>query len=358
MTQINTNLITQTIGLDVGDRRSVAIILSPDGEVLEELKIPTTKAGLRSAFGARKPSRTALEVGTHSAWIEQELKGMGHEVFVANPRKVRLIGHSGRKSDRIDAEVLARLARLDPELLAPIRHRKPDARRDLLMMRARDCVIASRTRLINHCRAEVKTFGERLPTTSAAAFARKARAFVAKDLRPMLWPMLDQIQSLTDQVRYFDREIKRLCEEEYAETARLTQVQGVGPITALCFVLTLEDPSHFRNGRSVGAYLGMTPRQHESGDSSPELHITKAGDRTLRRLLVSCAQYILGPFGEESDLRDWGLRLAARGGKNAKKRAVVATARKLSAILYALWNQPTAFEPRRNGPGCRSTEAA
>ena len=358
MTQVSTNLISQTIGLDVGDRRSVAIVLSPAGEVLEELKISSTKAGLHSAFGSRKRSRIALEVGTHSAWMEELLQEMGHEVFVANPRKVRLIGHSGRKSDRIDAEALARLARLDPKLLAPIRHRKPDARRDLLMMRARDCVIESRTRLINHCRTEVKTFGERLPSTSAAAFAKKVRAHVPEALRPMLWPMLDQVQSLTDQVRRYDREIERLCVEEYPETARLTQVRGVGPITALCFVLTLEDPSHFKNGRSVGAYLGMTPRQHESGDSSPELRITKAGDRTLRRLLVSCAQYILGPFGEDSDLREWGLSLAARGGKNAKKRAVVATARKLSSILYALWNQPVAYEPRRSGPGNGSTEAA
>lgn len=353
-----TNLVSQTIGLDLGDKRSVAVVLAPSGEVLEELKLQTTRASLDSAFGARPACRIALEVGTHSAWIAEQLTSYGHEVLVANPRKVHLIGRSRCKSDRNDAESLARLARMDPRLLFPIQHRKPHARRHLLLLRARDAVVASRTRLINHCRTQIKTFGERIPSFSSPAFAKKARDYVPEELRPMLFPMLDQIQSLSDQVCKYDKDVQRFCEEEYPETARLLQVQGVGPLTALCFVLTLEDPKRFKNGRGVAAYLGLTPRLHESGDSSPELRITKAGDRTLRRLLVSCSQYMLGPFGADTDLRAWGLQLAERGGKNAKKRAVVATARKLASILYALWKTPMAFEPRKAGLTKESTEAA
>jgi transposase len=158
----------------------------------------------------------------------------------------------------------------------------------------------------------------------------------------------------------FDREMRRMSTKVYPETALLNQVGGVGPITALRYVLTIEDPRRIERSRNVGAYLGLRPRQRQSGQRDPELRITKAGDRELRRLLVQCAQYILGPFGQDSDLRRWGLKLAGRGAATAKKKAVIAVARKLAVLLHRLWLTGEVYEPLRNSHrrGAATTHAA
>lgn len=355
MSKRSTQVGLQTIGLDVGDRKSVGVVLDGSGEVVEEFSVPSTQLGLGRGFGHRERCRVALEVGTHSPWMERRLQEMGHEVLVANARKVALISRGGKKTDRVDAETLARLARLDPRLLSPIRHRSPEARRDLMVIRARDALVAARTQLVNHVRYQVKVSGERLPACSTEAFAAKAGPRIPVELRDALLPVVEQIESLTSQIRACDRQVIALCRERYPETARLQQVAGVGPLTALCFVLTLEDPSRFERGRDVGAYLGLAPRKHESGSHAPELRISKAGDATLRRLLVSAAHYVLGPFGPDTALRRWGAELGRRGRKNAKKRAVVAVARKLSVLLLSLWRSGQTYEPLR---GVRAELAA
>jgi len=160
-------------------------------------------------------------------------------------------------------------------------------------------------------------------------------------------PMLGMIETLSSEIRAADRRIEQLANERYPETKRLRQIAGVGPITSLCFVLTLEDPSRFPNSRSVGGHLGMCPRRRDSGGHSPQLRINKGGDSMLRRLLVNSAHYILGPFGPDRDLRIWGFNLAERGGKNAKKRAVVAVARRLACMLHSIWLNDTEYEPLR-----------
>lgn len=157
--------------------------------------------------------------------------------------------------------------------------------------------------------------------------------------------MLEMIQRLTQEIRRMDREIERLCRERYPEIERLRQVKGVGPITASCFVLTLEDPDRFETSRAVGAYLGLRPRLRNSGEHEPQLRITKGGDVLLRRLLVSGGHYILGPFGPDTDLRGCGLRLCERGGKAAKKRGTVAVARKLAVLLHRLWVTGERYQP-------------
>jgi transposase len=262
---------------------------------------------------------------------------LGHEAVVANPRRVRLIAANDSKCDRLDAELLARLGRLDPNLLAPIVHRGLQAQRDLVLLRARDGLVRARTQLINQVRGFAKSLGTRLAKSSAPAFAKRTRAAVDPDLFPGLETLLGMIEQLTPEIRRLDREVERQCDERYPETQRLRQVTGVGALTALAFVLTVEDPERFARSRSVGAYLGLRPRQRDSGEQRPQLRITKAGDAMLRRLLVSSAHYILGPFGPDTDLRRFGLRLAARGGRSAKKRAVVAVARKLAVLLHRLW---------------------
>jgi len=163
----------------------------------------------------------------------------------------------------------------------------------------------------------------------------------------VLLPLVIQVETLTESIATYDKKIEDLGSTKYDQTKLLRQVKGVGPITALAYVLTLEDPERFRKSRDVGPYLGLIPKQEDSGDSQPQLGISKAGDRMLRRLLVGSAHYVLGPFGPDTDLRRYGLRLCERGGKNAKKRAVVAVARKLAVPLHRLWRSGEVYEPLR-----------
>lgn len=332
------------IGLDVGDMYSHYCIVGEDGTVRDEGRVRTTPDALRERFAPVEPSRIALEVGTHSPWISRLLRSCGHEVYVANAARLRLIHSSPRKNDRADAEALARLARLDPMLLAPIRHRGEGAQNDLARLRARAALVGVRTKLVNHVRGASKAVGGRLPRSSTANFPAKVTGAVPPELLPALSPLLSTIASLSAEIRRGDREIEKLASQRYPETALLTQVPGVGPITALYYVLTLEDPSRFRCSRSVAFYLGLTPRQTQSGEQDPERRIHKAGDRALRHLLVQCSHWILGPFGPDTDLRRWGLALASRGRKNAKKRAVVAVARKLAVLLHRLWTTGEVYE--------------
>lgn len=347
MTQGITRMQGLTIGIDLGDRYSHYCVLDKNGNVLEEGRLSTTPKGFQHRFGCVDPCRIALEVGTHSPWVNQLLQEAGHEVLVANARKLRLIYQADNKHDRLDAEQLARVARMDPRLLSPIDHRSRRCRVDLAVLRSRDGLVSARTRLINHVRGCLKSFGIRVRKCSTRYFERLALAYVPKELRPALVPVLRTIHELNVKIRAYEKRSAKITRQRYPETQVMRQVTGVGPITALSFALTLEDPRRFKSSRSVGAFLGLRPRKRQSGSTDPELRITKAGDRDLRRLLVQSAQYILGPFGTDSDLRRWGLALAARGGKNAKKRAIVATARKLAVLLHRLWMTGEVYELRR-----------
>jgi transposase len=333
------------VGLDLGDRRSDLVVVGDQGELVEESRVPTTPTALERKFSALPHSRIALEVGPHSRWASQLLGRLGHEVLVANARKVRAIYANPRKGDRSDAQTLARLARLDPALLSPIRHRSAQAQADLAILRSRDALVRSRTLLINHVRGTVKSCGVRLPSCSAECFPSRATTGLPESLAPTLLPLLETIAGLTRQIRTYDRQIEGLCRSRYPETQGLREIGGVGALTALGYVLTLEDPSRFAKSRHVGPALGLVPRRDQSGSHDPQLRITKTGDAFLRRLLVGSAQYILGPFGADCDLRRWGLVLAERGGKNAKKRAVVAVARKLAILMHRLWKTGEAYDP-------------
>ncbi len=336
---------TKYVGIDLGDKTSLIHVRNEAGEFVEETRIPTTAAGLEREFGQRKSMRIAIEVGGHSRWVSRLLRRYGHEVVVADARKLRLIYENPRKSDRVDAEYLAKLLRADASLLSPVLHRGEEAQQHLAILRSRDNLVQARTQLVNHARGMVKSFGSRLPSCSTKSFARKVRPELPESLRPALEPILDCIQEMSEHIQRYDREIEHLCQQEYPETANMRQIKGVGALTALAYVLTLEDAKRFRKSREVGPYLGLVPRRNQSGDADPEGRITKTGDKYLRCLLVGCAQYILGPFGEESHLRTWGLVMAERGGKRAKKRAVVAVARKLAVLLHKLWISGEDYHP-------------
>lgn len=336
-----------TVGLDLGDRFSSACVLDTgSGELLAEWSLRTTRAGLARRFQGVPAMRIALEVGTHSPWASRLLTSWGHEVLIANPRRVRLISHSRRKSDRFDGETLARLARLDPKLLAPVRHRDAASQADLAVLRARAALVRSRTLLVNHLRGAVKSAGGLLPACSADSLVRQAEGAVPESLRPALAPVLGVLAQLSEQIRAYESQLEALA-RHHGDSAPLRQIAGVGTLTSLAFVLTLEDPGRFSDSRTVGAYLGLTPGSRQSGERNPQLGISKHGDPFLRQLLVQSAHYILGPFGPDCHLRRHGLRIAARGGKAAKKRAAVAVARKLAVLMHRLWLNQQGYEPLR-----------
>ena len=337
-----------TIGIDLGDKYSQLCILdNVSRAVLEESRVPTTKAGIERYFARRSPSRVVMEVGTHSGWISRRLSELGHDVVVADPRRVRALAAGDDKDDELDAEFLARIGCVDVALLKPIQHRSEQTQVALAMLRARDKLVQARVKLINSVRGLVKTAGSRLPSCASERF-HKLEEQIPSALTEALQPLMASISTITQEVRRYDRLIAQRAESDYPQTAQLQQVAGVGPVTSLAYVLVLENAARFAKSRAVGAYLGLCPRRWKSGESDPELRISKRGDALLRRLLVNSAHYILGAFGPDSDLRRWGLAYAGRGGKNAKKRAVVAVARKLAVLLHHLWTTGQTYEPLRH----------
>jgi transposase len=338
-----------TAGLDLGDKYSHLCLLDTEsGEIIEESRLRSTPEAFRRHFDSERPMHIAIEAGTHSPWVSRLLEECGHEVLVANARKVRLIYGQGRKNDRLDAQNLARLARLDPKLLAPLKHRGETSQAHLAIIRSREALIQARAKLINHVRGTTKSFGSRLPKCSSPTFHKKVNAHVPEPLRPAIEPLLKTIASMTQSIQEYDRELEVLAEESYPETKLLKRVHGIGTLTALTFVLTLEDPSRFETSRAVGAYLGLVPSKDQSGERDPQKRISKQGNGLLRRLLVGSAQRILGPFGKDCDLRRHGLKICERGGKDAKKRAAVGVARKLSVLLHRLWVSGEVYEPLYN----------
>jgi len=337
-----------TIGLDLGDRTSWYCVLDESGTVVLEQKLSTTAKALREAFGGMPRSRIALETGMHSPWVSRALSELGHEVIVAHARNVRLIGESRKKDDRLDAQTLARLARIDPQLLCPVKHRSAKAQADLTVIRARAGLVRARTALVNTARGLAKSYGERLRGCNVRNMNPEKAEGLSPELQRALQPLLAAIESLSERIREYNERIEQLARESYPQVALLKQVKGVGTLIGLTFLLTLEDPHRFRKSRDVGCYLGLQPGRRNSGQSEPQMHISKEGDPYLRTLLVQGAQHILGPLGVDCDLRRWGLRLAERGGKSGKKRAIVAVARKLAVLLHHLWVSGEAYEPLHN----------
>jgi transposase len=336
----------QTMGVDLGDRFSQVCVLDGSGATLYEGRVSTSPAHVESFFKSLPRMRVAMEAGTHSRWVGRIVAACGHEVIVANPRKVRLIGHNQRKSDRADALRLAQLARTNPDWLGPIQHRGEQAQQDLAVVRSRDALVQSRTLLVNRVRGTLKSFAVRPLKCSTESFAKKIAPTIPDALKPSLLPLLELLFELNVRIARLEHEIERIAQERYPVVDHLGEIKGVGPITALTYVLTIEDPRRFTNSRDVAAFLGIVPRQRQSGERDPQLHITKTGDTLARRLLVGAAHYILGPFGPDCDLRRCGLALAARGGVAGKKRALVAVARKLAVVLHRLWVTGEVYDPQ------------
>lgn len=345
------NEYSMTTGLDLGDKYSVWVTVDAAGEKIGSGKVRTNKESLCKMLEGQAKRLVVLEAGAHSPWVSETVASLGHEVVVADPRRLPLISQSDRKNDRNDAEWLARLGRADVKLLAPVTHRGGQAQMDLAVLKARDGLVKARTQIVNQVRSLIKLTGERAPKSSPEAFADKVRPLVPAGLRAAVTGLLDVLDELNEQIARYDEQIEWLGKKRYPATDLIREIKGVGPITSLAFVLVLEDPKRFAKSREVGPYLGLTRREDASGESDPSLGITKAGNGYLRRLLVQSAQYILGHHGPDCDLRRWGLKLAgpvdAKGkhNKRQKKRAVVATARKLAVLLHHLWVNGVVYDP-------------
>jgi transposase len=337
--------VEMTIGIDLGDIWSHYCTLNEAGEVVDRGRFRTNPKGLEKWFSDLPSARIAMEAGTHSIWISEQLQELGHEVIVANVSELRAISHSDRKSDHADAEKLARYARLDPKILRPIAHRTVEQQEALTLIRARDLIVRLRTAAVNAVRGLMKPCGYRLPASSTRCFAKRSLGVMPPGLIQALGPVLQQIADMTTKIKQYDRQIQQLTQTVYPETQALLNVHGVGHITALTYVLTLGNKQRFQRSRDAGCYLGLRPRRSQSGDRDPQPGITKAGNVYLRSLLIECANHILRPQGKDSSLRRWGLHLAARGGKQAKNRAVVAVARKLAVLLHRIWTTQETYRP-------------
>lgn len=345
-TAISSNL---TIGMDLGDTTCEVCVLKLGVKKPEATgTLPMTPEALIE-FVLRYPAATVVfEVGAQSRWVQQLFRLNGIEHIAADPRQLKLISQSRRKNDKKDAYLLACAGRGMPELLNPITHRSVQAHADRAISKARDALVSTRTKLVNHIRGVVKTEGGRIKAT-AQHFHNHALEQIPERLRPALEPLIEVLAAIHEQILKYEREMKKIARERYPEVERLMGIFSVGLTTAFAFVTTIEDPSRFRRARACGAYLGMAPRQRESGSISPELNITKAGDGHLRRLLVLCAHHLLGPFGKDCRLRRWGLELCG-GTKKGRKRAVVAVARKLAVQMIAIWKSGQAFDPWKGMP--------
>ncbi len=331
-------------GVDIADRASQMVVIDHDGQVLEQSRVRTTPEAMKRFFGARDPMRVAMEVGTHSPWLSRLVASCGHEVHVANARKLRFIFQNERKSDQNDAELLARVARFDPQLLCAISHVAQADQAARAVLRTRDVLVRSRVQLTNHVRGVVKAFGQQLPPCSTASFPR-LWPVVPEALQPALAPLFSTLETINAGIVALEVQMEQLIQQQYPEAQHLQQIPGVGPVTSLAFVLAIGDPSRFRSCRAVGAYLGLVPRRSQTGECDPQLRISKTGSPAMRRLLVGCAHRILGRFGHDCALRRAGERISARGGKSAKKRAAVAVARRLAVVMLSLLRSGQDYEP-------------
>lgn len=339
---------TLTVGMDLGDKKHMIAIVDGAGNLVDKTSCSNTADGVKKFFSHfLEPLNVTvvMESGTHSPWLSRLIESLGFKVLVGNARKLRAIWQSDVKDDSRDCEMLARIGRVDPSLLYPIHHRGKEAQADLSTLRARDALVSARTSLIGTCRGLVKSWGARLPKCSADSFGTAVVEDIPDELVPAILPLTEQISEMTQHIKNYNYQLAQTTAQKYPEARLLTQVSGVGPIVSLAFILTVEDAHRFDKNRMIGPFLGLTPKRDQSGETDKALPITKAGDEFVRRLLAQSAQYILGHHGPDCDLRKHGQKIAQKGGKAGKKKAVTAVSRKLAVLLLHLWKTGDVYDP-------------
>jgi len=319
-------------GIDLHAEYSQICILDDEGEVMGTSRVRTSQKALEKFF-SRDPMRVAMEAGGTSPWVSRLLGSLGHEVVVCSPRRVRLIAESTLKNDTVDAEVLARLVRLDPEFLKPIQHRSEQAQLLRGNLKVRSAMVEARTKWINTIRGLLRSFGYKVSGKAPHSFAERVdRMKLSSELRAVIEPLLQQLDLLSGEIERRNEHLEEMV-KDLPEVAHLRKIPGVGPVVATYFVLTIDDPDRFKYSRDVAAFFGLRPSMRESASTTHFGRITKEGDPEMRRLLVQAAHACLLTKAD-SELKRWALALAQRKGKG---KAVVALARKLAVLMHRLW---------------------
>ena len=336
------------IGIDIGDRTSELCVLSDTNVVLVRGAVPTDRATIRDMFQQLKPTTVVMETGTHSAWMDRDIRACGHRVLVASARRVAQVLKDKKKNDRRDAQQLALLAAFNEEFLGVVNHRSEQAQLSLGKLKVRDHLIRARTRACNTMRGLVKSHGYRLPKVEPQRMTALAAGALPAEIQELIEPLVKVVETLNGKIEEQDKELARLAQESYPQTKYVEQIHGVGLIVSLAFVLTIDEAERFERSRDVGNYLGLTPAQDQSGESNPELRITRDGDGLMRSLLVNAAQTVMRKNSPECDLKRHGEKLAGDGGKIARKKAVVAVARKLGVLMHKLLVSKAPYNPQHN----------
>lgn len=340
------NFAGLTVGVDLADRASSICVVGPDGDVVKRCSIPTCEDSFRALFGHGTYDRVVIEACTNASWVGWMLAGWGQNVVVAHPRSIGLIHQATRKNDSRDAEKLARLARVDVSLVHPTHLRSRDRAEALADIRARAALVSSRTQLVNTARALAKMTGVKIPRCTPAGFPQQVVAL--RDHKPVLHatllPLATTIAEISNQIRLTEKRLAKLA-ERFPEAGRLQEIHGVGPLTALTYVLVVDDAARFPRTRDIGAYLGLVPKQDQTGETDRAMRISKAGHRYLRGLLTQCAKKVLRDDSPDSELKRWGTAIAARGGKRSKQVAAIAVARRLAVTMLAVWKSGGRYDP-------------
>lgn len=347
MQQRTTTSHPRTIGIDLSARKSAYAVMEPDGSRSEEGSFAMDRSSVEGFFRRNPRSRVVLEACTSARWVVEVAEELGHEVVVANPRTFKPISQSVRKSDRNDARLLADFGQVRPHVLGPVVLRNGNVQAARTVLVARDTLVSCRTAMINCVRSTLRDSGLALPDCAAERFHVRVRELIPQKHHEAIMPILKALEAQSASIAEHEATIAKLIREQFPETKVLQQVAGVGPITSLGFVVTIGDPNRFPRSRDVGSYFGLTPRSYASGAKTPELSISKSGDRFMRRLLVGSASYILRKGSPDTDLKRWGEAIRARGGKTAKAKSRTAVARKLAVLLHRLWVTGEAYRPLR-----------
>lgn len=335
------------IGIDVSDRTSKICVMTKVAgmrRIVDETTVATTKDGLREYLDRQdRNAPVTFETGIHCRWMAEFVRGMGFKVYVANPAKLKLLTESDTKNDRNDARELARYTLADVEMPHPVFLRAEQYQQMIRLLEARRALLGARTKLINEMRGFAKSMGFRIPRRDADYFHLIDRATWPRDLETLCWPMLAVVKTISLKIKAVEKQMHVLADTpEFRESAeRLQQIAGVGFFSSVAFIAFLGgNYERFAKARDVGPYLGLVPRQDASGDTDKQLSITKKGPSLLRSLLTECAQAVMKDGAKMSDLKLKGQRIAARGGKNAKKRAITAIVRSLAVTMVALLKHP------------------
>ncbi len=315
-------------------------LVAPDGTAVLERKIPTTAEALTAVFAAQPSARILIESATESEWVAQAIEACGHEVIVASPTYALMYGHRDRqiKTDRRDVVALAEACRHGIYRAA---HRvSPEQRQRRRALRVREQLVRARTQLINLVRAQLRQEGYRVPRCASEAMPRRyASLALPAALQAALAPALTTIATLTEQIAVSDTALATVGAADPV-VQRLRTAPGVGVITALTYRAVLDDVHRFGNAQGVAAYVGLVPREDSSGTRHRKGAITKAGPNQLRALLVQASWVIWRQRTGRGPLHAWVEALAARRGKRI---AIVALARRLARILYAMWRDETDY---------------